>query len=244
MIGAPAGISRVTRTGIGVVTPYDFALDHELWRWTPPEATLHLTRLPFAPLEVTLEMVRMVGDTDEVCAATQQVLTVAPKVMVYSCTAGSFIRGLDGEQALVRAMVSAGAPQAVTTSGALLQALGHLGAERVAIATPYSTAITAGLRDYLEAAGRSVVGGSQLGLESEIWTVDYDTVADLVRRADDPAAEAIVISCTNVATYDLIAPLEAELGKPVVSANQATMWAALRLAGLAAVGPGQRLLQA
>jgi len=40
----------------------------------------------------------------------------------------------------------------------------------------------------------------------------------------------------------VIAPLEAELGKPIISANQATMWAAMRLAGLAAVGDGQRLL--
>jgi hypothetical protein len=30
--------------------------------------------------------------------------------------------------------------------------------------------------------------------------------------------------CTNLATYDLITPLERELGKPVLTANQATMW--------------------
>jgi maleate isomerase len=65
-----------------------------------------------------------------------------------------------------------------------------------------------------------------------------------VRRADRPDADAIVVSCTNVPTYDLIAPLEAELGKPIVSANQVTMWAALRAVGLSAVGPGQRLLAA
>jgi maleate isomerase len=50
------------------------------------------------------------------------------------------------------------------------------------------------------------------------------------------------VSCTNLATYDLIAPLERELGKPVLTANQVTMWAALRVAHKAAVGPGQRLL--
>jgi maleate isomerase len=68
--------------------------------------------------------------------------------------------------------------------------------------------------------------------------------ARLIREADSPDAEAVFVSCTNLPTYDLIAPLERELGKPVLTANQVTMWSALRLAGATAVGPGQRLLAA
>lgn len=70
----------------------------------------------------------------------------------------------------------------------------------------------------------------------------YARTAELIRAVDDPAAEAIVVSCTNLPSYDLIAPLERELGKPIVTANQATMWATLRRLGIAAVGPGQALL--
>ena len=69
-------------------------------------------------------------------------------------------------------------------------------------------------------------------------------MAELIRRADHPAADAIVVSCTNLHTYDVIAGLEAELGKPVISASQATMWAALRRIGRRPVGPGQRLVEA
>ncbi|WP_203230249.1 hypothetical protein [Segeticoccus rhizosphaerae] len=232
----------IGQVGIGIVCPYDFALDRELWRWTPPQANLLLTRLPYAPLAVTLEMVRLVGEPDQLLPATQQLLAPRPAVLAYACTSGSFIRGLDGEKALCAAMIEAGAPVAVTTSGALLDAITALGVERVAIATPYETAITQGLADFLSEAGRTVVGGSELGLTSGIESVPYDVTADLVRRADEPSAEAIVVSCTNLGTYDLIAPLEQELGKPIISANQATMWSALRLAGLPVIGPGQRLL--
>ena len=56
-------------------------------------------------------------------------------------------------------------------------------------------------------------------------------------------AEAVFISCTNLPTYDVIATLEAELGKPVLTANQVTIWSALRVIGRKAVGPGQRLLE-
>jgi maleate isomerase len=52
------------------------------------------------------------------------------------------------------------------------------------------------------------------------------------------------ISCTNLPTYDVIEPLEQALGKPVLTANQVTMWSALRAMGLDGVGNGQSLLHA
>ena len=64
-------LPTLTATGIGLVAPYDFALDRELWRWTPDDVTLHVTRLPFASPDVTVEMVTNLGDPDEVVAATQ-----------------------------------------------------------------------------------------------------------------------------------------------------------------------------
>ena len=88
----------------------------------------------------------------------------------------------------------------------------------------------------------ATVSSAHLGLDARIWKVPYETTAQLVRDADSPDAEAVFVSCTNLPTYDLIAPLEHELGKPVLTANQVTMWAALRVAGAAPVGNEQRLL--
>ncbi|HET8601993.1 MAG TPA: hypothetical protein VFL99_16835 [Segeticoccus sp.] len=230
-------------TGVGVVAPYDFALDRELWRWCPEDVTLLATRLPVATPFVTIDSMAHVGEIAPVAAATQDVLTVHPQVMAFCCTSGSFVRGREGEHALVAAMLGAGAPAAVTTSGALLEALAHLHVSAVGVATPYVQEVTWALHDFLGTASHVVVSGSELGLDHEIWTLPYHVVAELIRRADHPQAEAIVVSCTNVPTYDLIAPLEAELGKPIITANQVTMWAALREIGLAAVGRGQRLLE-
>jgi maleate isomerase len=41
----------------------------------------------------------------------------------------------------------------------------------------------------------------------------------------------------------VIATLERDLGKPVLTANQVTMWSALNVIGRKAVGPGQQLLE-
>ena len=198
--------------------------------------------MPYVPLAATLEMAIHVSDPALVANGATDVKAVSPLVTAYACTSGSFIGGLAGETALVAAMTEAGAPAAVTTSGALLTALRHLDIGRVATATPYTADITAGLSSYLAEAGVDVVAASGLGLTSDIWTVPYDVTAKLVRNTDRPDAEAVFISCTNLPTYDVIAPLEAELGKPVLTSNQVTMWSALTLAGRKAVGPGQQLL--
>lgn len=231
------------QTGIGVVVPYDFALDRELWRWVPDDISLHLTRMPYAPLAATMDMAIHISDPALVARGVTELKAVRPLVTAYTCTSGSFVGGLAGEAALVAAMKEAGAPAAVTTSGALLAALRHLDINRIATATPYTADLTAGLVGYLAEAGVDVAAAAGVGLTSDIWTVPYDVTAQLVRDTDCLGAEAVFISCTNLPTYDVIAPLEAELGKPVLTANQVTMWASLTLAGRPVVGPGQRLCE-
>jgi maleate isomerase len=231
------------QTGIGVVAPCDFALDRELWRWLPDDVSLHITRMPYAPLAATMEMALHISDPTLVARGVTDVAAVSPLVTAYACTSGSFIGGLSGETALVSAMIRAGAPAAVTTSGALLAALRHLDVPRIATVTPYTADLTAALSSYLAEAGVEVVATAGLGLISDIWTVPYDVTAGLVRDTDTAQAQAVFISCTNLPTYDAIAPLEAELGKPVLTANQVTMWSALTVIGRKAVGPGQWLLE-
>jgi maleate isomerase len=64
----------------------------------------------------------------------------------------------------------------------------------------------------------------------------------MARGAACQDADVLFISCTNLPTYDVIPQLEAELRIPVISANQVTVWAALRRLGTRAVGPYQALL--
>lgn len=227
--------------GIGVVVPYDFALDRELWRWVPEGADLHLTRTPFVALPVGTDQAWAISDASVVACGVHDLVAVEPHVVAYGCTSGSFVGGLAGEKWLCETMVAAGAPVAVTTSGALVSALDTLHVRRVAIATPYDEETTRLLVTYLAECGITVTSSRNLGLTGRVWTVPYEVTADLVRSAVGPGAEAVFVSCTNLPTFDLVAPLEAELGLPVLTANQVTMWAALRAAGLRAVDHGQRL---
>lgn len=48
--------------GVGLIVPFDLALDRELWRWVPASVSLYLTRTPFVPVPVTVEMANLVSD--------------------------------------------------------------------------------------------------------------------------------------------------------------------------------------
>jgi len=215
---APAG------PGIGIVAPFDLALDRELWRWTPEPVSLYLTRTAHLDVPVSVGMAEALGDAREVAVA-------APGVTAYLCTSASFVGGLAGEARLRSAMERGGAARALTTSGAMLEALAALGARRVAVATPYDAALTDRLVAFLGEAGIATTGVGYLGMEADIWRVDADSVRRLAHALPREGADAVFLSCTNLPTYDVVPALEAELGIPVLSANLVTMWAALRVLG-------------
>lgn len=229
---------------VGIVVPHDMALDRELWRWTPDDITLLLTRTPYSPLAVTTELVEDLGDPEMIARAATDLIAVEPLAYAYACTSASFIYGVAGERAIAEAVTTATGRPAVTTSGALVAAVGELGLDRVAVADPYDRHLSKAFVAYLSEAGIRVVGEEYLGLTQEIWRLDPETLSRFLLGADRPDADGLVVACTNMATYDLITRLEAAIGKPVITANQATMWALLGLVGRQPVGPGQRLLSA
>ncbi|MBB3035843.1 maleate cis-trans isomerase family protein [Hoyosella altamirensis] len=231
----------IAQRGIGIIAPFDLALERELWRWLPMEVSLHLARTPYEPVVVSAEMAELVSDRRSVMLATRDVLHVEPEVIAYLCTSGSFIKGLSHERALVEAMLEAGAPDALTTSGALVEAVRHLNLSRVSVITPYDSILTEKLNDFLGELGVEVVQSDYLGLGGGMWRVNYRTIAERIIKADDPRSEAVFVSCTNLPTYDLIEPMERQLGKPILTANQLTMWACLGRMKLPMMGPGKWL---
>ncbi|GGL71173.1 decarboxylase [Streptomyces fumigatiscleroticus] len=242
--GGPLG-GPAPQLGVGVVAPFDFALDRELWRWVPDGVSLHMTRTPYVPVVVSLDLARLVSEHETLGEAVRTLSAIMPEVVAYACASGSFVGGVAGERAMCEAMTRAGAVPSVTTSGALLEALGVLGARRVALVTPYTESVTRALEEYVAEAGVLVTGCASMGLTRQIWKVAYREVADMARRAvhgRPGAPDALFLSCTNLPSYDVIPQLEAELRIPVISANQVTVWAALRRLGTRAVGPYQALI--
>lgn len=229
----PFEYSSIRRKGIGLVAPFDFALDDECWRWLPDGVGLYVTRTA-RPEEtaVTTELAHEISGVAAVVPAVRSLISAEASSVAYACTSGSFVGGIRGEAELRDVMETAGATNAVTTSGALLLALSELGITRLAIATPYNEELTRSLAAFLEEAGVHVVKVGYLNSERDIMHIGYDSVRAMADLVDHEDAQAIFFSCTNLRTFDLIEELEQRLEKPVLSANQVTIWAALQAGGI------------
>ncbi|HUF34246.1 MAG TPA: hypothetical protein VMN58_13660 [Acidimicrobiales bacterium] len=217
---------------IGVVVPFDFALDWEYWRYLPAGVGLHFTRTPHLRRDSGMSLARAVGRPNVAGRAARSLLAVKPAAVLYACTSGSFVGGVAGEAALRAAMRAAGCHEAVTSSGAAVAAMQAVGAHRVAVATPYSSTLTRHLVTYLDESGFEVVSADYLGLHRGIANVSQQTIIDLVRKAGSSGADAVFVSCTSMRTYGTVARLEGELGIPVFTSNQVSLWAVLVAAGV------------
>lgn len=217
--------------GVGVVVPFDFALDDELWAYLPDGVRLHVTRTPAREGLIDADLVAQVSGERVVREAAASIAVARPAVTVYGCTTGSYMKGVAGELSLRETISRETGSEAVTTSGALLEAAEALRASAMAVATPHDRLLAEGLVAFLEEAGLEVPSVAYLALDQDIQEASAATVRALARRADTPGAQALFLSCTNLPTLTLISELEEEHGKPVLAANQVTMWAALRRLG-------------
>jgi maleate isomerase len=165
-------------------------------------------------------------------------------VFAYSCTSGSAAnRREDFESCL--ASVGVTAPLTSPLYGAL-EAFKVLGIRRIAMLTPYSDDVIRLMADYLTENEIEPVA-----LASYHFDVDYEICSTAPRsilesaiKLDSKEAEACFIPCTGLRTSSIIERLERAIGKPVITAHQAMLWHALRLAGYSAPveGFGQLML--
>jgi len=162
-------------------------------------------------------------------------------VVGFSCTSGTVAIGPDRVGAAITAARPGVAVSTPMQAGA--KALQRLGARRIALLTPYLVPTAELVAGFFEAEGFSLAACAtfELGGDPEMNRVTADCLigaaSDLAGRAG--ASDAVFISCTGLRTFPVVARLEARLGRPVVTSNQALAWDCLRLAGVHDRLPGR-----
>ena len=123
--------------------------------------------------------------------------------------------------------------------------LNEMGIGKIALVSPYDEERTNAFCDVLTASGVSVVSSRDWQLPHDVTRM-LDQVSlpgrsmlrgphvayRLAAAANSPLAEGVVILSTGFETASAIASIEADLGKPCVTGNQAMMWHVLQLAGV------------
>ncbi|NCW55056.1 MAG: hypothetical protein EBV97_14905, partial [Rhodobacteraceae bacterium] len=121
----------------------------------------------------------------------------------------------------------------VTPITASLAALDLFDAQKLAVLTPYTDDVNSTIVDYLEFHKKTVCSFTSFLIEDNevMATLSPEAILQGAIEADRPEAEALFISCTAIRALDVVEKIENVIGKPVVTANQALIWQALRISG-------------
>jgi len=225
-----------------IVLQTDETLEHDFQRmFNAHDVASYVSRVPSAA-DVTPETLAAM-EADLPRAASLLPPSLEFDAVGYGCTSGSTVIGPERVAELVR-----GAARVAAVSNplsAVLAGLGALGVHRVAMVTPYIEAVTAPMRAVLQASGFEVVSclSFEEAIEARVARIDPASIREAAIAAGQGEAEAVFLSCTNLRTLDVIDEIEAALGKPVISSNQALGWHMARLAGTVCDGRFGRLMR-
>lgn len=149
----------------------------------------------------------------------------------------TFFRGAAFNKEITDKVTAATGLPATTQSNGLVDGLNHVNARRVAIATAYTDTVTERLKIFLQEHGFDIVAAKGLGYEripQGAATQDILHKLGVAAYANSNKADALVMSCGALKTLDLIVPLEASIGAPVVSSTPHGLWHCARMLGLKA----------
>ena len=175
------------------------------------------------------------GDLEVLIPPARRLAEAGCDALAWPCTCASFIGGLEWSRAQAAALKRASGLPTTTTSLALLAAIETLGADRVDVLSPYPAPVTAAFGRFLHDAGIEVGAIEALDCADDSISVKLDLLAEAKRFGGGLRGPAPVLVVPDTAVYSLgaAAKVEAEIGRPVVAANQATLWHCLGTLGIA-----------
>ncbi|WP_300012076.1 Asp/Glu racemase [uncultured Roseobacter sp.] len=231
------------RARFGILVPFtNTNLEPDMTLLRPEGVSLHFARLGGYDEDEIPDADQMHGlGASDLGEPLRLLQGVKPDVILYGCTSATLTHGPSFDRDLAHQIKQDSGAETVTAAGALVHALQSLGIKRIGFASPYVAAINDLAIAFLSQVGIKTVERSEVATVLDNYgqgELDPQTVCDLGLAADHPDAHAIVMSCTDMRSVECIARIEAKLGKPVITSNQAMVFQAMHLAGLPDTLPG------
>lgn len=201
-------------------------------RLSPP-AEARIVHTPVTEDAHRVDALLEIGTVETLTIGARELRGQTLGAVIWACTSGSFVRGLEGALRQAKQLEQFLGVPASSTSLAYLEALATLGISRVAIAASYPDDVTEHFCGFLSETGIQVVAtsGEQIITAAEVGTLGPDRVIAMAEAADHPDAQALLVPDTALHTSELLEALEQRLGKPVLTANQVSVWQAQALSG-------------
>lgn len=208
----------------------DFTSEQDVGCMLPPGLGLHSNRIPFPDPSINITNLKNLSQ-DIRYSAENLLPGCGVDALIFSCTSGAIAIG----EGRLRAIINEIFPGVPITNPvmAVRAALSHLGALCISIVTPYIEEVSAVVAKHFIEKGYKVQNLASLGLENDIdiQQIAEETIYQAALRACHSASDVLFISCTGLRTANVIERIEMELGKPVITSNQAIAWHVAKLLG-------------
>jgi maleate isomerase len=219
---------------IGMIVPsLNTIAEDDFRRALPPELGYHVhrVRLRPAPGKVTVDDLRR--SYSEAEEAGRVVADLRPTAIAYNCTGVSVADGARSDRRLAESMTAALGIPTTNTMVAIKQALDALGIRSLVHVCPFEDESMRIERASLDEGGYAVVSSVGLGFTDArvVAKLTPAEIAAIAIERDSAGADGVLLSCANARAMEAADAVEEALGKPVVTSNQAMLWAAARLAG-------------
>ncbi len=175
------------------------------------------------------------GLRTEIGRAVRDVVTAKVDYLVMGMSAETFWGGKEGAQEFAAWMKELSGGLDVTTgANACKSALDVYGAKRIGVITPYQPVGDQQVKDFFEQMGYEVaaIHGLKCDSATSIGDVTPEEIRDAFARVNSDDVDVLIQAGTNLPATRVAAELEAELGKPVIAINTATVWHAYRTNGI------------
>jgi maleate isomerase len=212
---------------IGVLTPdFDPVPESEMWAMAPHGVSIHAARVTWKWNHDPREF----AEAPQLNDAVDQLVAVKPRAIAYAFTSSSYVLGDEAEGTLkARLEKRAGGISVIPTCIAAMEALRLIGAQRIALVHPpwFSEEASAKGKDYFRNRGFEVTFCERMVPERAFTEVPPAEVFQWVKTNVPRNAGAVLIGGNGLRAIGAIQALEESLRRPVLTANQVVLWAAL-----------------
>lgn len=232
VVDAGADKMRGWRAKLGLIVPStNSTMEPDFCTLAPAGVTVHTARLK-TQREATFDTLRKMEEL--VIPAAVSLADCEVNSICYGCTSGSFVEGPTFAQRIEANIKKETGIEAATTATAMVESMMELNLKKVAVVSPYIEKTNERLISFVAYYGIQVVALKAFDMidQFEHANISAEAIYRLARTVDLPEADGVFIACTQLPSIDVAAVLEKDLGKPVIAATAATMWLALKKAGV------------
>ena len=230
------------RARIALISPQGETLERTFNVYAPRGVSTNTTKIWFPGPSVE----GLVHLSDQLESAAKIFAGWHHDLAMFGCTSGSLVKGVGFDKECIERLEKASGFPALTTSTAVLEGFDKLGMPSTAVLTPYPDETNAAEKKFREDNGikvttidaieesparhrsNTVADGLKQVRRPCIPDLEDTQIYKSVMKMDLSGAQSLFISCAGLDTMEIVEMLETDLGIPVITSCQASLWGALR----------------